>query len=843
MKYAVVDLESTGPNIGDGDRIVQIGAVIVENNHIIAQHEMLINPECPLPPHIHKLTGIEEQELKTAPTFLSVAGLWYERLKDCIFIAHNLAHDLKFMQAHFEEAGYKYNPMAIDTVSLSKCLFPQSQGFNLIDLGNYLNLDYKNAHQALADANVTTQLLNKIAEKITQLNRETFKKLAKIATYFTHQEVLLFEITQSFLIEDYSQSTNDRSHALTACKDVKVINFELIQQKNLTFSHLIIEGHKRPISQLFKHQFYREIFTHQQEACLSFSSTKLLYKWLTEMKDFPLSEFQIILPKKYYLNLADFDNYCQKIDYQQLNQHELIVLGSCWVWLSETESGILSELNHEINIQEQIDKMLEVIDYSSKHYFYEKALQDIKQNHLILTINPFLSYLSRLSPDSVRPFNLKKYHLIVDNLSELNRQESFHNQIFTNLSQSLVQIQQLIDFDHQNIPQQNRNNSIYQQLVSFRSLFRELIDKIEQNFISQSPWTDRQQRKEFYLKDSSKILSEVLSIIEKLIKNNGLNNAIIEKYFPKNMQAKLIHLQNSIKNLEYLLIVSQKKDRGYYSVKMEQYQNHFYHIHLFWTPIRHSSQMSELFDHFNKVLLFSPGDTFYKQTIGSYHQLGLHSFKYYQLNQEKDLLQVQIPAAYLESKDQMIDSFGFQIEKLGILLNEQFPLTSKLNLIIVNNRQQAIDCYASLRHSIDAADQIRILSQHVSGSLNKIKRYVIEGDSSIVIIQWQSLLNHNWYIEDCSTSFYWMNLPFQSLKKSSIQAQAEVLKINEDQIFDQLLLPHMLNDLSVGIQYLRDYFNIQQAFLMDDRVFTKYYSKDIRQRLDESIQFNLQYDL
>lgn len=35
MRYAIVDLESTGSRLEEGDRIIQIGAVIVEDHQVV----------------------------------------------------------------------------------------------------------------------------------------------------------------------------------------------------------------------------------------------------------------------------------------------------------------------------------------------------------------------------------------------------------------------------------------------------------------------------------------------------------------------------------------------------------------------------------------------------------------------------------------------------------------------------------------------------------------------------------------------------------------------------------------------------------------------------------------
>ena len=57
-KIAYVDIETTGPSFSEGDRMIQIAAIIIENGQIIGEHSMLINPEREIPTHIQNLTGM-----------------------------------------------------------------------------------------------------------------------------------------------------------------------------------------------------------------------------------------------------------------------------------------------------------------------------------------------------------------------------------------------------------------------------------------------------------------------------------------------------------------------------------------------------------------------------------------------------------------------------------------------------------------------------------------------------------------------------------------------------------------------------------------------------------------
>ncbi|HJE27128.1 MAG TPA: hypothetical protein K8V26_04385, partial [Limosilactobacillus pontis] len=67
--YAVVDLETTGTNVNHGDRIIQIGCVLVQDGQIINQFETKVNPREKIPHTIVQLTGIHNQDVRHAPLF------------------------------------------------------------------------------------------------------------------------------------------------------------------------------------------------------------------------------------------------------------------------------------------------------------------------------------------------------------------------------------------------------------------------------------------------------------------------------------------------------------------------------------------------------------------------------------------------------------------------------------------------------------------------------------------------------------------------------------------------------------------------------------------------------
>ncbi|PID02113.1 ATP-dependent helicase DinG [Sporosarcina sp. P2] len=177
-KYAVVDLETTGHSPLNGDRIIQIAIVFIENNKIIDTYMRYVHPKRPIPSFIHQLTSIGDEEVKDAAPFEKIAQEVADLLTGCIFVAHNTDFDVSFLQKELVRCGMsKWHGKTIDTVELAKIMYPTLPGFRLQDIAESLNISLKQAHRADDDAEATALFLLKAIEKINTLPKETLNRM------------------------------------------------------------------------------------------------------------------------------------------------------------------------------------------------------------------------------------------------------------------------------------------------------------------------------------------------------------------------------------------------------------------------------------------------------------------------------------------------------------------------------------------------------------------------------------------------------------------------------------------------------------------------------------------
>lgn len=176
--YAVVDLETTGHSPVKGDRIIQLAIVFITNGEIGDKYVRFVNPGQKIPPFIRQLTGIADEEVADAPYFEDIADEVARLLEGTIFIAHNTDFDLSFLQSEFSRCGIrKWLGKKLDTVELSKIMYPSAASYRLQDIAEDLGIPLASAHRADDDAEATAQLFLACMEKMQSLPEDTLNLL------------------------------------------------------------------------------------------------------------------------------------------------------------------------------------------------------------------------------------------------------------------------------------------------------------------------------------------------------------------------------------------------------------------------------------------------------------------------------------------------------------------------------------------------------------------------------------------------------------------------------------------------------------------------------------------
>ncbi|MDP2423675.1 MAG: exonuclease domain-containing protein [Bacteroidales bacterium] len=156
--FAVIDIETTGTSAQRG-RITEIAIYVFDGNKVIDSFVSLVNPECPIPYFITRLTGISDYMVADAPRFCEIARKVVEMTENNVFVAHNVSFDYNFVREEFRRLGYEYRREKLCTVSLSRKLIPGHRSYSLGSICQDLGIEIEHRHRAAGDAKATVNLL------------------------------------------------------------------------------------------------------------------------------------------------------------------------------------------------------------------------------------------------------------------------------------------------------------------------------------------------------------------------------------------------------------------------------------------------------------------------------------------------------------------------------------------------------------------------------------------------------------------------------------------------------------------------------------------------------------
>lgn len=148
-----IDIETTGGR-SDTSRIIDIGAIRVENGRIVKTMNQLLQPGIPIPYFITNLTGISNEMAWSQPSFETIAPELELLLKDALFIAHNVDFDYGFIKKEFKRIGVNFNMDRACTVKLSRLLHPEYCRHGLDRIIERMDLIVENRHRGFDDAEV-----------------------------------------------------------------------------------------------------------------------------------------------------------------------------------------------------------------------------------------------------------------------------------------------------------------------------------------------------------------------------------------------------------------------------------------------------------------------------------------------------------------------------------------------------------------------------------------------------------------------------------------------------------------------------------------------------------------
>lgn len=175
MREIVLDTETTGFEPGEGDRIVEIGAIELMGHVPTGRtYHQYINPQRSMPAGAFGVHGIGpdlleppqkplpgQETLGDKPLFKDIAQGFVDFIGDAKLVIHNAAFDMKFLNA---ELGWLNRPLlpmdqALDTLGIARRKFPGSPA-SLDALCRRFGIDNssRTLHGALLDSEILAEV-------------------------------------------------------------------------------------------------------------------------------------------------------------------------------------------------------------------------------------------------------------------------------------------------------------------------------------------------------------------------------------------------------------------------------------------------------------------------------------------------------------------------------------------------------------------------------------------------------------------------------------------------------------------------------------------------------------
>lgn len=171
-RKVVIDTETTGLFVDQGDRVVQIAGVeLINGKETGKKFQQIINPERKIPKMLNYkgIHHITDASVAGKPTFKEIAKEFCEFIKDAEIIGHNLPFDITMLENELKIAKSKETLIgraATDTLAEAQRLLPKSENpdlhsHKLDDLCDFYNInaeEREKGHDALVDSKLTGKL-------------------------------------------------------------------------------------------------------------------------------------------------------------------------------------------------------------------------------------------------------------------------------------------------------------------------------------------------------------------------------------------------------------------------------------------------------------------------------------------------------------------------------------------------------------------------------------------------------------------------------------------------------------------------------------------------------------
>ncbi|MBE6644205.1 MAG: PolC-type DNA polymerase III [Ruminococcaceae bacterium] len=175
-EMVVFDIETTGLS-NRTCKIIEIGAVKIKGGEIIDRMDIFVDPECPIPEEITRLTSITDDMVAGAPKEKEAVEKFLAFADGCMLIAHNANFDIGFIRVAAERNSIPFENSFLDTVGLSKYVNPELKNHKLDTIVNHYKIGDFHHHRAEDDAEVLARIFIIMLDRLKSEGVDNFDRM------------------------------------------------------------------------------------------------------------------------------------------------------------------------------------------------------------------------------------------------------------------------------------------------------------------------------------------------------------------------------------------------------------------------------------------------------------------------------------------------------------------------------------------------------------------------------------------------------------------------------------------------------------------------------------------
>lgn len=899
--YAVIDLETTGSSYRKGHRIIQIGITFLQDDQVMQEYDITVNPGHSIPPIIENLTGITNKDVQEAPYFEDIAPYVYNLIQNCIFVAHNIAFDYRFLNQAFQDAGMpELNLKGMDTVELAKILYPTLESYRLSDLSQLFSLSHPGVHDAAGDAHATAELFLFLKKRAIRLPIVTLEKLCLLSKHTQKNNHDFFEmclestrkkrvpkpdditITNGVALRTKHISFEQTNYRLKESLLEEIVEDELFFQKlgytkrnsqmemmrgvkdfflNKDQYHLAIEA-PTGIGKTLAYSLPAILLANPDKKIIISTSTlllqeQLLVQTLEKIKNVLPFPFQItsLVSKSHLLNLEKLS----KLDFDLLSDTEALVVMSIYIWLTETDTGDLSELSPS----HQVGGLFEKIRYQQEEFstgkkwkeedFYVYSQLKAKQASILVTNH---AYLSHHIEDFNRFDSSENPILIIDeahqlpivfqektifSLSSLNRKSlkisedtrSYREYLEKNAAQPFPQYQLInleFSLEHFHNELTELEQLFYTQMIHVQQESNKNKQKENKLYIDSEQFVD--------FKMERKLNRIVHSMKEVEIAGSRYINIDPVSEGPSFHNRMRLYLRSLQKLSETFKQLKEAEENDFYYLDY-QVENNTFTCELIKASLNPGEKMQQQFkENFQKVLyvsatlLLESGINYFPRKIGVSHLPSLIFQS--QIVKEQTELVIMVPSD-LTPVPQINHQQWIRI--VSDFIYDLTEETNKKSLILFNSHEMLEKVYLYLKEKKHFENTgTEMLAQGFSGSRRRVHKRFLEAEQAVLFgtgSYWEGIDFPNRPVELLVVT----RLPFLSPETPTNLAMKKYYQHTGGNVFQQESLPLMMTRLIQGIgRVARNEKEKGIVICLDSRLLHSSYALQVQKMLPAHVQ-------